>query len=99
MLDQHKPGEPYIDFFSRKARTNTSLAAIVRRKPGKVLPVFIKRLSYNKHELIISPAIDIQKTDNSRDDILENSRRFNKEIENMVRQNPSQYFWFHRRWK
>ena len=90
MLDQYKPGEPYLEFFNQKARTNTSLAAMVRRKPASILPVFIKRRSFNNHELIIAPPIDIIKSENSTDDILENSTRFNKEIEKMIRQNPSQ---------
>ena len=65
---------------------------MVRRKPASILPVFIKRRSYNNHELIIAPPIDIIKSENSADDIIENSTRFNKEIEKMIKQNPSQYF-------
>ena len=99
MLDQHTPGERYIDFFGKPARTNSALATVWRRKKAPVVPVYIQRLDFNKHKLVIGEPLKLQNTEDKHSDILSNCLIFNKSIESMIEQCPEQYFWFHKRWK
>jgi KDO2-lipid IV(A) lauroyltransferase len=41
----------------------------------------------------------ISKTGDYERDLLENTKRFNKVVEDVIREYPDQWFWFHQRWK
>ncbi len=99
MLDQARRGAPRIPFFGTPAKTQTSLAAIWRKRPAPVIPVSIRRIGIERHEINIRPALNLQRTGDSRKDILENTALFNRVMEDMIRECPEQYFWMHNRWK
>ncbi len=99
VADQARPGEPRLPFFGVPAKTNTSLAAIVRRLPAPVVPSYIRRLAPGRHVLEFLPPLELQMTDDADADILRHTQQFNDAVEAMIRQNPEQYFWLHDRWK
>ncbi len=99
MLDQARPGAPRIPFFGMPAKTQTSLAAIWRKYPAPVIPVYIRRIGVGSHEIHALPELEIQHTNDSRNDVLNNTEMFNTVIERMIRSCPEQYFWMHNRWK
>ena len=57
------------------------------------------RQGLGKHRLVFSEEIPIQRSGNLRQDIADNTRRFNQLIESYVRAYPDHWFWLHRRWK
>lgn len=99
VMDQARPGEPRLPFFSKDAKTNTSLAAIWQKHPAPIVPAYFYRRAFGKHTLVINPPLTLRVSDNPQADILENSKLFNSEVEKIVRQKPEHYFWFHNRWK
>jgi KDO2-lipid IV(A) lauroyltransferase len=100
IMDQARPGEPRLPFFSKDAKTNTSLAAIwARRTTSPVMSVCIYRKAFGKHVLTLKGPLELRVSDDPAADILHNSLIFNREVEANVRLHPEQYFWFHNRWK
>lgn len=99
IIDQARPGEPRLPFFSKTAKTNTSLAAIWLKRPAPILVVCMTRKSFGSHVLTLQPALNLQNTGDKEADVLANSLLFNQAVEGNVRLHPEQYFWFHNRWK
>ncbi len=99
IFDQSRPGEPKLPFFSKPAKTNTSLAAIWRRTESPVVPAYSYRVGFGQHVLVLKPALALQATDDPARDIIEQSTLFNQVVEECVREKPDQYFWLHDRWK
>lgn len=89
----------FVDFFGRPACTAPGLAFLALRTGAPVLPTFIVRMESGKYRFIIQPAVDVIDTGDKKTDILANTQRFTKVVEDMVRQYPDQWFWVHQRWK
>lgn len=89
----------FVDFFGKLAATNKGLALLAIKSHAPVIPVFIIRRDSETHELIFGKEIPVQITDDKRADILINTARFTKVIEDMIRKYPAQWFWVHQRWK
>lgn len=99
VIDQARPGEPRLPFFSEPAKTNTSFAAIWARVQAPIIPSYITRDGLGRHVLRILPAVELDQTSDPADDILRHSVQFNRIVESVVRSRPEQYFWMHNRWK
>jgi len=48
---------------------------------------------------VIGPEVEVIRTGDRDADVLVNTQRFTKVIEEAVRQYPEQWFWVHQRWK
>lgn len=99
VMDQARPGEPMLPFFGKPAKTNTSFAAIWRKYPAPIIPVWCQRTEVGKYILGFEKEITPVQTHDSAQDIIENSMLFNKVVENLISRCPEQYFWLHDRWK
>jgi KDO2-lipid IV(A) lauroyltransferase len=101
-FDQNaKRGEAvFVPFFGEPAATSRTLARVVRKSNALVVPVFIVREADNRrHRIAIGEAIPLRETSDLAADIEENTRRFLRPIEDMVRQYPEQFLWQHRRYR
>ena len=99
IMDQARPGEPRLPFFSKTAKTNTSLAAIWQKRPAPVVFAHMYRTRFGHHVLTIHGPLEMQVTSDKAADILHNALNFNQQVEMVVRSRPEHYFWFHNRWK
>lgn len=88
----------FVDFFGRKASTTTGMALLALKTGAPVLPAFIVR-DGSRFRVEIGEEIPLVKSGNKTRDILENTARYNKEVEHIVRRYPDQWFWVHNRWK
>ncbi|MBI5233654.1 MAG: lysophospholipid acyltransferase family protein, partial [Deltaproteobacteria bacterium] len=88
----------FVDFFGIPACTNKGLALLSRKTGAAVLPIFILR-DGRTHRIIIEHEVPLLITGDKEADTIENTRRFTKRIEDMIRKYPGQWFWVHRRWK
>ena len=86
-------------FFGTDAYTSIGPALMALRAGCPVIGVFMVRQGLGKHRLVFSEEIPIQRSGNLRQDIADNTRRFNQLIESYVRAYPDHWFWLHRRWK
>ena len=89
----------FVDFFGRSACTGVGLAVMAIRSGAPVLPIFMARQKSGKYKLIIKSAIEAICTDDYDADLVVNTQRFAKIVEEVVREYPEQWFWMHRRWK
>ena len=99
VMDQARPGEPLLPFFNKPAKTNTSFAAIHRRIPAPIIPVYITRVRAGEHRLKVLPPLDIGESKDTNADVETKSLAFNRVVEDMIMACPEQYFWMHNRWK
>src|SRR6202046_3568989 len=90
----------FVDFFGIPASTTSGLARIALRTDAAVVPGFLSWDSARrKYRLRFEPAIELAQTGDEELDVIENTARFTKTIENYVRAYPDQWLWVHKRWK
>jgi len=89
----------FVDFFGRPACTGVGLAVMAMRSGAPVIPVFMARQKSGKYKAILKPAVEITRTSDYNADLVVNTQRFTKIVEEIIREYPDQWFWFHKRWK
>ena len=102
LIDQNTTRDAgvFVDYFGLPACTTTVLAALALRTGATVVPgVLIWDSTRKIHRLRFEPPVEIVQTGDTRADIVENTARFNKILEGLVKQHPDQWLWVHRRWK
>ncbi len=94
------PQGVFVDFFGMAACTASGLARIALRTDAAVVPGFtIWDKALGKYRLRFDPALELIRTGDLEADLVANTQRFTKVIEDYVRQYPEQWLWVHRRWK
>jgi KDO2-lipid IV(A) lauroyltransferase len=94
------PQGVFVDFFGIPACTASGLARIALRTDAMVVPGFtIWDEALGKYRLRFDPAVELARTGNLEADIVANTQKFTKVIEDYVRKYPEQWLWVHRRWK
>ncbi len=88
-----------VNFFNIPASTHKGIAGMVRRTGSTVVPVFMHRTGTWKHRVICRPPVELVITDNREADMVENTQHFTTIIEQMIREHPEEWFWFHSRWE
>jgi len=102
LMDQNTVREEgvFADFFGIPAATTPAVATFALRTGAAVIPGFlIWDETLQKHRLHFDPPLKLIQTGDRTADILENTKMFNKVLENYIRKNPDQWLWIHRRWK
>jgi len=101
LVDQHLPLEQSIvvDFFNHKV-THTPIASILSRKFGvDLIPAFISTDDYEHYTVRIYEPIKSIKTENQEADLETMTIAQAKVMERIIKENPKQWFWMHKRWK
>lgn len=103
LFDHHisvKRGGVIVDFFGFPAETSTILPRLALKLDLPIIPVFCLREDKNGRFIIkyLRP-IELIRTGEIEKDIIENTRRCNRVLEEIIREYPEQWFWIHRRWK
>ena len=90
----------FVNFFGVPAATTSGLARIALRTGAAVVPGFLFwDAGSGKYRLGFEPAVELSRTSDEEADIVENTARFTRVIENYVRAHPEQWLWVHKRWK
>lgn len=84
-----------LELFGRKASTAVGPYRIAQKNKAIILPAFIHRTKGPYHELIVEEPISIGEDE----DILPYMEKYNRLMEKHIRQDPSQWFWMHKKWK
>jgi KDO2-lipid IV(A) lauroyltransferase len=94
------PQGVFVDFFGIPACTASGLARIALRTDAAVVPGFtVWDSKLRKYILRFDPAVELIRTGDDPADVLANTAKFTKVIEDFVRRYPDQWLWVHRRWK
>jgi Kdo2-lipid IVA lauroyltransferase/acyltransferase len=95
MLDQGV----FCDFFGVPACSTTGLAVFALRADAPVVPGFlIWDERSKKHRLRFEPEIPLIRTGDFKEEVMLNTSRFTKVIEEYARRYPDQWLWVHKRW-
>jgi len=90
----------FVNFFGIPACTSSGLARIALRTDAAVVPAFLWwDEPRHKYRLRFEPALELSRTGNEEADVVENTARFTRVIEEQVRAHPDQWLWVHKRWK
>ena len=88
-----------VTFFGTSA-THTPLASILSRKFGlDMIPAYISTEDYKNYTVKIYEPIASRKTENQEEDLAILTQLQSDITEKVIRSNPKQWFWMHRRWK
>jgi KDO2-lipid IV(A) lauroyltransferase len=89
----------FVDFFGKAASTTTGIARVALHTDAAVVPGYaIWDETIGKYRLRFEPAVELIRTDDMERDVLANTQKFTKVIEEIIRRYPEQWVWVHGRW-
>jgi KDO2-lipid IV(A) lauroyltransferase len=90
----------FVDFFGRPASTISGVARLAMRTGAVMFPAFLVRQGETeRHQLLILPEIQVAHSGNRESDVRETTQRCARVVEEMIRNYPEQWIWFHKRWR
>lgn len=90
----------FVDFFGTPASTTAGVATLALRTGAVVLPGYIVWDDKTKiHRLHFEKPLETISTGNQKEDVIANTQRYTKALEDIIRRYPDQWLWIHRRWK
>jgi len=90
----------FVDFFGTPACTTTGIARVALHTDAAVVPGYaFWDENLRKYRLRFEAPVELVRTGDTEKDVQENTQRFAKVIEEIVRRHPDQWVWIHARWK
>jgi Kdo2-lipid IVA lauroyltransferase/acyltransferase len=90
----------YVDFFGRPASTHKAIALLAIEHRAPVVVGVARRVGPGfRYEVRCEEVIDPSDLTGTADDVRILTQRFTSALERLIRQDPTQYLWLHRRWK
>jgi KDO2-lipid IV(A) lauroyltransferase len=90
----------FVDFFGVPACTTTGIARVALHTDAAVVPGYAYwDENLRKYRLRFEPPVELVRTGDTERDVLENTQRFTKVLEEIIRTHPGQWIWIHARWK
>jgi KDO2-lipid IV(A) lauroyltransferase len=88
-----------VPFFGRLARTPAAAAVLAVRRDVPVLPAFAQQRPEGGHLFTIRAPIYPPNTGDRQRDIVELTCQFSRILEAHIREHPTEWIWWHRRWR
>ena len=92
------PGGAFINFLGKTASTPMGPAVFARRFNAPVVPAFIIRKEDGRHLVKIGEVMHFEDTGDTDADLLHFTEKMTKILEQTIRENPTQWLWFQKRW-
>lgn len=90
----------FVDFFGKSACTTTGIARVALHTGAAIVPGYAYwDDTIQKYRLRFEPPVELIRTGETERDVFENTQRFAKVIEDIIRKHPDQWVWVHKRWK
>jgi len=90
----------FVNFFGLPASTNAGLARLAARTGLPVYPAFLVREGRSpRHRIVIGREVPVVRTEDRAADLLENTQRFARALEEMITRYPDHWLWVHKRWR
>jgi KDO2-lipid IV(A) lauroyltransferase len=90
----------YVEFFGRPASTHKAIALLAIEHRAPVVVGVARRIGPGfRYEIRCEDIVDPSDLAGTADDVRELTQRFTAALERLIRQDPTQYLWLHRRWK
>ncbi len=89
----------FVDFFGTAASTTTGIARLALHTDAAVVPGYaVWDEGIHKYRLRFEPLVELIRTGDEERDVLENTQKFTKVLEEIIRRYPDQWIWVHGRW-
>jgi KDO2-lipid IV(A) lauroyltransferase len=89
----------FVDFFGKAASTTTGIARLALRTGAAVVPGYaVWDEALGRYRLRFEPPVELTRTGDEESDIVENTQKFAKVLEGVIRKYPDQWVWVHGRW-
>jgi len=98
LVDQNLEGV-VVDFLGKRASHTTAAAILAYKFNAIVIPCFINRVGFEKYEATFLEPIEVEKSNNIEEYILEHTQKQAIITGDFIKKYPSQWLWIHRRWK
>jgi KDO2-lipid IV(A) lauroyltransferase len=92
------PNGAFLPFFGKLAATPMGPAVFSCKFKAPVLPAFILRQKNGKHKVVIGEVMRYEDTGDTDKDLFDFTVKMTKIIEDIIRENPTQWLWFQKRW-
>ena len=90
----------FVDFFGKSACTTAGIARVALHTGAAVVPGYAYwDESIQKYRLRFEPPVELTRSGDTERDVFENTQRFAKALEEIIRKHPEQWVWVHKRWK
>jgi KDO2-lipid IV(A) lauroyltransferase len=104
LIDQHTSvAGMYVPFFDRPAFTPTAVAKLALACGAAILPMGIYLGRNGRHVVRVSPAIPVdahlREAPNKDAAVRTITEECSRAVENLIRLDPTQWVWFHHRWR
>ncbi|MBU4343345.1 MAG: mitochondrial fission ELM1 family protein [Candidatus Omnitrophica bacterium] len=83
----------FVNFFNRPASAAPGAVSLSLRTGSVMLPSLIRRVGFDRHELVIGEALNIG------EDVKANLEKIAAVLEHNIKNFPEQWLWPHKRWK
>ncbi|MEP6944360.1 MAG: lysophospholipid acyltransferase family protein [Acidobacteriota bacterium] len=99
-VNAHPKEGVFVPFFGVEACTPSGAAMIALRSDALMFPTFcIWDKAAGRYRMIHGRALEPVRTGDRKRDVVETTAAYTAEIERIIRQNPDQWMWIHKRWK
>ncbi len=88
-----------VPFFGARVPTGRGLATLSLRTGAPVVPFYITRKDFRHSRMVSLPPIEPVTSGSARPDVEVLTERYNRVIEEIVREHPGQYLWSHKRFR
>lgn len=100
LIDQDTSVEGvFVDFLGKKAYTPIGPVVLAYKTGATIVPGAIQMMPDNTHRVLIKEAIEMERTGDKKQDLINNTQKLSDFLEDMIRLEPTQWVWMHERWK
>lgn len=99
LVDQKMNDGIEVPFLGYPSMTANAIAKIALQYGYPIVPCQIIRTKGSYFKIVVHPNLKWEQTSDNKKDCYNIMLNINKILGDWVKQNPSQWFWFHNRWK
>lgn len=92
------PGGAFIEFLGKTASTPMGPAVFSKKFDAPVVPIFILRQKDGRHRVEVHEPLHYVDTGDTDADLYRFTVDMTKLLERVIRENPTQWIWFQKRW-
>ncbi len=90
----------FVDFLGRPASTTATPARLAIRTGAPLAFVYTRRMGdLNRFRVVVKNVIRAEPTNDEEAEARRITQQLNRELEEVIREAPEEWFWLHRRWK
>jgi KDO2-lipid IV(A) lauroyltransferase len=88
-----------VSFLGKRTMATPAAALLALRCRAPVVPIFCVRGADGRYCVKVQPAVSFERSASLRHDIPAYTQKLLSPLEDVIKQYPEQWFWFHKRWK